>query len=61
MSFVGMFVIGGITGVMVAAVPLISTFDTYFVVAHIHYVLFGGSVGHLCRDFHWYPKLLGGC
>ena len=53
LGFITMFTLGGISGIMLAVVPFdIHVSDTYFIVAHIHYVLFGGSVftifaGHL--------------
>ncbi len=60
-GFISMFIIGGLSGVALAAVPVNwQTHDTYFVVAHIHYVLFGGSVfGIFSGLYYWAPKMFG--
>ena len=60
-SFVGLFTIGGLSGMMHAASPVdLQHTDTYFIVAHFHYVLFGGSVfGILAGVYYWWPKLTG--
>ena len=60
-GFIITFVLGGITGVMVASVPFDwQVHDTYFVVAHFHYVLIGGAVFPLLAGFfYWFPKITG--
>ncbi len=61
LGFLTMFLIGGINGAFSAAVPVdFALHDTYWIVAHIHYVLFGGSVfGVFAGLFYWFPKMFG--
>ena len=61
LGFVALFIVGGLSGVSHAVSP--SDFqqqDTYYVVAHLHYVLFGGSIfGIFAGIYYWYPKITG--
>ncbi len=61
LGFLTMFLIGGINGAFSAAVPVdFALHDTYWVVAHLHYVLFGGSVfGLMAGFYYWFPKMTG--
>jgi cytochrome c oxidase subunit 1 len=61
LGFLSLFLIGGINGAFSAAVPVdFALHDTYWVVAHIHYVLFGGSVfGVFAGLYYWWPKMFG--
>ncbi len=61
LGFITMFTLGGISGIMLAVIPVVvHVSDTYFVVAHIHYVLFGGSVFTIFAGiYHWFPKMTG--
>jgi cytochrome c oxidase subunit 1 len=61
LGFVAIFVLGGLTGVMLASIPLnLQIHDTFFVVAHLHYVLIGGAVFPLFGAFYyWFPKWTG--
>jgi cytochrome c oxidase subunit 1 len=60
-AFVSMFIIGGLSGIFMASTPVdIQIHDTYFIVGHIHYVLFGGSTFALfAAMYYWYPKMFG--
>jgi cytochrome c oxidase subunit 1 len=61
LGFISMFLIGGISGVMLASPPIdFHLQDTYFVVAHLHYVFFGGAVfGVFAAAYYWFPKMFG--
>jgi heme/copper-type cytochrome/quinol oxidase subunit 1 len=61
LGFIAVFTIGGLSGIYVAAFPFDwQVHDTYFVVAHFHYVLFGGSVfGIFAALYYWWPKMFG--
>jgi cytochrome c oxidase subunit 1 len=61
LAFVSMFVIGGLSGIFMASTPVdLFVHNSYFIVAHIHYVLFGGSLfGAFAAIYFWYPKMFG--
>ncbi len=61
LSFVSMFIIGGLSGIFMAATPVdIFIHDTYYIVAHIHYVLFAGTaMGVFGGIYYWFPKMFG--
>jgi cytochrome c oxidase subunit I len=60
-GFIGLFTIGGVTGVFVAAVGFdVHVHDTYFIVAHFHYIMVGGAImGYLGGLHYWWPKITG--
>lgn len=60
-GFVSMFIVGGLSGIFMAAVPVdIYIHDTYFIVAHFHYVLFGATLFGVFGAIHfWFPKMFG--
>ncbi len=61
LAFVAMFIIGGLSGIFMACTPVdMYIHDTYFIVAHIHYVLFGGSLfAFFAGLIYWFPKMFG--
>ena len=61
LGFVAMFIIGGLSGIWMAATPVdVYIHDTYIIVAHFHYVVFAGSVFAIFAGiYHWFPKMFG--
>jgi cytochrome c oxidase subunit 1 len=60
-GFIGLFTIGGLTGLFLAAIGLdVHVTDTYFIIAHFHYIMVGGTImGYLGGLHYWWPKISG--
>ena len=61
LGFIGLFTIGGLTGLFLASLGVdVHVTDTYFVVAHFHYIMVGGAImGYLGGMHYWWPKITG--
>jgi cytochrome c oxidase subunit 1 len=61
LGFIGLFAIGGLTGLFLATLPIdVHVHDTYFIVAHFHYIMVGGAVMAFLGGIHfWWPKMTG--
>jgi cytochrome c oxidase subunit 1 len=61
LGFIGLFTIGGLTGLFLATLAVdVHVHDTYFVVAHFHYIMVGGAImGYLAGLHYWWPKITG--
>jgi cytochrome c oxidase subunit 1 len=60
-GFIGLFTIGGLTGLFLATLPIdVHVTDTYFVIAHFHYIMVGGAImGYMGGLHYWWPKISG--
>jgi cytochrome c oxidase subunit I len=61
LGFIGLFTMGGLTGIMLATLGIdVHVHDTYFIIAHFHYIMVGGSImGYLGGLHYWWPKITG--
>jgi cytochrome c oxidase subunit 1 len=61
LGFIGLFTVGGLTGVMLATLGIdVHVHDTYFIIAHFHYIMVGGAImGYLGGLHYWWPKISG--